>query len=232
MRTPLARRAAVLAAAIIACGHAQKKGPTFTPVADADMGRLGPDQMAVVDAARSDLAASRDAVARARLRFQDAHHEEGYARADQTAAQADAQRAQAEMKAAQDAGDQGWIGRAQDMADAARLRQSAGDAHLAYAQKQVQAREAEVQAAEAAVNVSNAELERAKLTALQDAQIPAASKYDFAPFDRRVSDSRRAEEAARARAGQANQAAIAARDQWRALTQRWQARVQGSGGRG
>jgi hypothetical protein len=75
-------------------------------------------------------------------------------------------------------------------------------------------------------------MDRAKLTALSQAQIPAATKYDPARFESRISESRRAEEQARGQANQAERAAATARDAWKSLEQRYQARVQGVGGRG
>ena len=48
-----------------ACGGSRaERKETFTPVSNADFGRLNPDQMAPVDTARANLASARDALAR------------------------------------------------------------------------------------------------------------------------------------------------------------------------
>jgi hypothetical protein len=75
-------------------------------------------------------------------------------------------------------------------------------------------------------------VERAKLTALEEAEIPAASKYDAAALERQVNEAARAEEGARVRALELDRAAVAARDRWRGLVERYEARarsLQGSG---
>lgn len=208
------------------------RGPTYTPVSDADFGRLAPSETGPVDRARATLAASQDEAARMRLRAQETRGEEGYADADRTAAAADAQRAGVDAKAAKESNDPGALARAAESADAARLRQAAADAHLAYARHLGNTRSAEVAAADARVKLDQAELDRAKLVALQQAGIPAAGRYDATAFDARVEAARRDFEAARQKASAASQATLQAQGAWQALQQRWQARAEGSGGRG
>lgn len=231
--TRIARIAPIAFTLALAAGcRTAPRATKFTPVAEADFGRLAPEQMAPVDAARAEVAAARDAVARARLRQQEAANEEGYARADQASAQADALRAQADQRVAKESGDVNAAARAQELAEAAALRRAAADAHLDYGRQLVAAYAAAVGAAEARVGVAEAALERARLTALADAGIPAASKYDPARFDAHVAQAQRAGEQARARAAETSRAATAARDRWRGLEQRYQARVEGLRGRG
>lgn len=224
---------AALAVAVAACGGSRaERKETFTPVSNADFGRLAPDQMAPVDTARGNMASARDALARAELALQQSRQEEGYAKADQTAAEADAQRAAAEMRAAQQAGDSAMQARADEMAQAAELRKKAADARLAYANALVKAAEADVAATNARIATREAELERAKLTALTQAGIPAATKYEPGQFDRRVQQARAAHEEASAQAEQAQRAAITARQQWKGFQERYEARREGVGGRG
>ncbi len=203
--------------------------PTVSP---ADLGRLAPEQMGPIQTARGDLDASRDAVSRARLRLQDARHEEAYARADRTQADADRQRADAQLRTSGEAGDARLAARATELVEAASLRAQAADARLDYARRLVAAREAEAQAAEARVRRGEWEVERAKLTALREAQIPAASKYDPAPLERRVAEAARAEDGARARARDLDHQAAAAHARWRGLLDRYEARARGIGATG
>jgi hypothetical protein len=229
MRTrTLAVAAAVAAATItLACKSTPKKAaqePVRT-VADADLGRLAPEDMGPVQAARGSLFEARDATARAQLRLQESRHEEAWANADRAAAESDRLRAAAEMAAAKEAGDQRRVAAAEELAGAAALRAQAADARIDYARKLVQAREAEVAAAEARARRAEWDLERAKLTALRQANVPAASKYDPAPIDKVLADAAKAEEAARARARDLGGTARAAYDHWRTLNDRYEARA-------
>jgi len=229
------RTTAVVAALglALACAHGgSEKKAKYTPVSDADLGRLPPDRLGPIVQARADASGSHDAVARSQLRLQQAQQELSYAKADATAAAADDQRAAAEINAAKQAGDQGMMGRAIELTEAAKLRHQAADAHQAYAQKLVQAAQADLEAAKAGEALAAARLERAKLTALQQAEIPAATKYDPAQLEAHVAQVQQAEAAARTKASQADNDALVARQAWQGLDQRWQARVQGVGGRG
>lgn len=75
-------------------------------------------------------------------------------------------------------------------------------------------------------------MERAKLTALREAQIAAATKYDPRPLDERVGEAARAEDGARARARELDREATVAHGRWRGLVDRYEARVRGLGGTG
>lgn len=226
------RYAALALTAALACAGEGRRGPEFQPVSEVDFGRLSPDQLQPVTAARADATAARDAVARAELRAQGARSEADYARADQSTAKADLERAAAAAKGAQASGDPGDAARAQELEAAARLRQQAADAHLAYAERLVKARTADVAAARAERTRADVAVERAKLTALEQAQIPAATRYDPARFDERLAVATRAAQEARAKAAEEDRAALQALGSWQTLQQRWQARVQGMGGTG
>jgi hypothetical protein len=220
--------AAALAAATLACRSTPKKASSEAPirtVADADLGRLAPEQMGPVHESRAALNEARDAVARAQHRLRESRHEEAWANADKAAAESDRLRAAAELSTAKDAGDQRLAAVASDRGEAAALRAQAAEARLDYARKLVQAREAELRTAEARARRAEWEIERAKLTALRDAGVPAASKYDAAPIDRRVAEAVKAEEGARARAGELGTTARAAQDHWQSLTERYEARA-------
>jgi len=219
--------ALILAAAGAAgCAMSRSRGPE---ISQADFGRLSPGQMAPVDAARGNLFAARDAVSRAKLKLQEAQHEIELSRADRTAARAQEQRDVAMAEAAKESGDAAAQARGQGLADAARLRIEAARAHEDYARGLVKAREAAVALAEAHVGSSEARLERAKLTALSKARIPAATKYDPAPLDAAVSRARAREDDRRADANETKRSADEARSAWRALSRRYQARVEGVG---
>jgi hypothetical protein len=148
MRT-LALAAALTALSTTACSSTPKKAVAEQPVrtvADADLGRLGPDQMGALQTARGALHEARDAVARARLRLLESKHEDNWANAEKASAEGDRLRAAAELAAAKEAGDQGRAGLAAERAEAAALRGQAADARLEYARRLVTARDAEVKA--------------------------------------------------------------------------------------
>ncbi len=227
MRT-LVLVAAVAAASTLACRSAPRSGAREQPtptVSDADLGRLSPDQMGPVQASRATLDEARDAVARARLRLQDSRHEQEWANAEKVAAESDRLRAAAELSAAKEAGDQRLSGLASERAEAAALRSQAAAARLDYAAKLAQARDAEVRTGEARVRRAEWEVERAKLIALRQAGLPAASKYDPAPIERRIAEAFKAEEGARAKSRDLGVTARAAYDQWRSLSERYEARA-------
>ncbi len=69
------------------------------------------------------------------------------------------------------------------------------------------------------------EVERSKLLALRQAGLPAASKYDPAPIERRIAEAAQAEDAARVRSRELGGAARASYDRWRATEDRYEARA-------
>lgn len=214
--------------ALCSCSLFQRnRGPGFEPVSDADFGRLTASQMGPVETARRQLFADRDARARTTLRLEEAKHEAELAQADGTAARADTQRAQAEQAAAASSNAPDLKARAEEAAIQAELHRRAAQAHAAYAQKLLAARQAEVDAADNLVKVREAELERAKLMALSQARIPAAAKYHPATFDARIADAQRGYQHARARADDALQQAGQVHGAWVALNGQYQARLQG-----
>jgi hypothetical protein len=221
---------ALCTAAALGCSSAPTRDQKLpATVSQADVGRLSPEQMGPVQSARSDLDAARDAVSRARLRLQDARHEEWYARADRAQAEADRQRGEVLQRTAQEEGDGRQAARARELVDAATLHAQAADARLEYARRLVAAREAGIQVYEARAAQAEWEVERAKLAALREAQIPAATKYDPAPLDRRASDLARAEGASVARSRELDRQATSAFDRWRSLVDRYEAKLRASG---
>ena len=213
--------------AVTSCALFHGSGPKFQPVSDADYGRLAAGQMAPVDAARRQVTAARDASARARLRLEEAEHEAQLAQADQTAARADSERSLAEQGAASSSKAPDVVAQAQEAAARAELRRRAAQAHAAYAQRLVGARQAEVEAADDQVAVREAELDRAKLTALSQADIPAATKYNPASFDARVADAQKRYQEARAKANDSLHQADQTHSAWLALNDQYQQRLQG-----
>src|SRR6266545_6925120 len=129
--------AAALAALTLACRSAPKRAgePPSATVSDADLGRLAPEQMGPLQAARATLDEARDAVARARLRLQDSRHEEGWGNAERAQAEGDRLRAASELSAAREAGDARQGARAAERAEAAALRAQAADARLEYGRR-------------------------------------------------------------------------------------------------
>jgi hypothetical protein len=222
----LSRGPIVAILAVSGCSLFQHHGPEYKPVSDADFGRLAPGQMAPVDTARGQLFAARDADSRAKLRLEEARHEAELGQAEQTAARADIERAHAEQQAAAVSNDPTVKARAQETAAQAELHRRAAQAHAAYAQKLLAAREAEVDAAQEMIKVREAELERAKLTALSQAGIPAATKYDPVSFDAHVAEAQRDYQQSRAKATAALHEADQTHNAWVALNQQYEARLQ------
>lgn len=223
----------VLALALSACKTSGGSASKFQPVADEDVGRLGPQQMAAVDAARRDLQKARDEVARAKLRLSEARQQEGFKQADETSARGERERAEALTKAAQATGDPQKIGAAQQAKARAELRQRAAGARSDYVAKLIAAREAEVRASETRVGEMEARLDAAKLTALQQAGNPAANKYDPARFQQHVADAMKRSQKAQGELASAMSAAQQSEVQWRTLAGQVGASDQGtaSGGR-
>jgi hypothetical protein len=162
------------------------------------------------------------------LRLEEAKHEGDLAQAEETAARADSERARAEQDAAATSNAPTAKAQAQEAAADAELHRRAAQAHEAYAQRLLASRQAEMDAAGELVKVREAELERAKLTALSQAGVPAATKYDPAPFDAYVADAQRDYQRARAKASDALHQADETHNAWVALNQQYQARLQGA----
>jgi len=226
--------ALVLAAATLlggGCSMVRGHRAEFKPVSEADYGRLKAGQLGPVDGARAAAAAARDEVARAKLRLQQAEDEIALARADQTAARAATQRADAQVSAANDSNDPTAKAQAQEASAEAVLHSRSAQAHMAYAQRLTEARQAEVDAAEQLVKVRDAQLEKSRLTALTEAGLPAASKYNAASFDARVSGEQQRYSQRRADADQRMHVAMQNENAWRTLHAQYQARVQGPAGK-
>jgi hypothetical protein len=228
MRMLASVAAVALATFTLACRSTPEKKKAAEPVrtvADADLGRLAPNQMGPVQASRSQLDEARDAIARAQLRLQQSRHEESWSNADKAAAESDRLRAAAELATAKDAGDQRAMSISNERAAAAGLRAQSAQARLDYARKLVQARDAEEKVAVARARRLEWEVERSKLTALHDAGLPAASKYDPAPIDRMIAEAAKVEDAGRARARELGASARAAYDAWRSVHDQYEARA-------
>jgi hypothetical protein len=193
-------------------------------VSEADMGRLKPDEMAMVDQARQFRASAVDEQARATLRLQDAKHELALAEADRKDADAEAQRAEARTKIASDSREPALLEQARELTEQARLHEGSAAARLDYAQKLIDARKAGLKAAEKQVALGDARVERSKLQAMQQANVPASSKYDAARLEGRVNDSQKSFEEALQKARDLDGQATAAQRSWRDLQRRFQAK--------
>jgi len=217
----------VALAALPGCMHGGAQGDArSSKVADADVGRLGPEQEGLVTGARQALDGARDALSRTRLRLQQAQNEEGTAKADLQAAEADQKVADAQQKVANDSREPDAVEKARRLQERAKAHKQVADLHVEYASKLIGEREAEVQAAERQVEVAEARVEWSKLQALEQARNPAATKYDPGRFQSAVGDAQgRLDEAAQnARSLEAE--ATAARRRWEDT--RRQARPDGS----
>jgi colicin import membrane protein len=217
-------------AAVMGCMHggAQSEAKSST-VSEADVGRLGPEQEALVDQARQALANAGDALSRTNLRLQEAQNEEGTAKADQHAAESDQKVADAQQKVANDSRAPDALEKARQLQEQAKAHKLAADAHLEYANKLIDQRKAEMQAAEQQVKVAQARVEWSKLQALEQAKNPAATKYDPGRFQTEVSDAQGNLDKAVQKAHDLEAQATAARQRWEDSQRRLQAQDEGSG---
>ncbi len=218
---------AALALAVTA-GCAGAHGAAGPQVSDADFGRLTPTQTAPVDEARRFVSSARDELARAKLRQQETAHESDLARADQQVAEADAKRAEVEAKAADQSREPAQLDRARQLREGASLHKSVADAHADYAKRITAANQASVDAANRQVDLANARLELAKLQALQQAGIPAATKYDASKFQARVSDAQKTFDQALQHARDLQGQATASQQRWQDAQRQLQARGGGA----
>jgi hypothetical protein len=171
-------------------GGAHESAPP-AQVSEADFSRLAPDEMGPVNEAREYLASAREEQGRAKLRQQDTMHEADLAKADQQAAYSDEQRAVTQAKMANDSREPAQLEQARQFQELARLHKSEAEAHAQYAAKLAEARKADVQSAEDQVALGEAKLEWAKLQAMQQANVPAAGKYDPTGFQARVDNAKK-----------------------------------------
>lgn len=222
---------AVVMIVLAACAGSKKATKPVT-VSDSDYGRLAPQQTAAVDQARSALGTARDELARAKLRQTEAAQATNLAQADIGVAQAELQRADARAKLANESMEPAQLAEARNLAESAKLRQAAAKARVDYAQKVQAARAAEVAAAEKRVAFEEVRVEQAKLQALQQAQVPAAAKYDGAQLDGRVVAAQKEMNEATASAQNALSQATAAEQRWHELNRQLQARAGSPGPRG
>jgi hypothetical protein len=203
-------------------GGAQSEAKSST-VSEADVGRLGPEQEALVHQARLALNIARDALSRTNLRLQQAQNEEGTAKADQQAAGADQKVADAQQKLANDSRAPDALEKARQLQEQAKANKQVADLHAEYASKLIDERKAEVQAAERLVKVAEARVEWSKLQALEQAQNPAATKYDAGRFQTAVNDALGELDAATKNARSLEDQATAARQRWEDSQRRVQA---------
>ena len=204
---------------LLACASLKGEAPKAPQVADADYGRLTPQQTAVVETARRNEMAARDNLARAQLRLKEADHEEELAQADVPAVESDKKRAEAEEKMASESRNPAALDRAQGASQSAAIHEREAAAHADYAAKLKQACQAEATAAQRRLDTASAQVDQAKLRALQSAAVPAAEKYDPSSFDKAVSDAAAKQAQADAEALQKRQQAVLAERQWEELQQ-------------
>src|SRR5512143_129949 len=186
----IARVVTLALAAVMGCMHGGAQGEAKSSVvSEADVGRLGPEQGALVDQARQGQAMAKDALSRTTLRLQQAQNEENTAKADQQAAEADQKVADAQQRGANDSRAPDALEKARQLQERAKAHKQVADLPLDYANKLIDERKAEVQAAEQQVKVAQARVEWSKLQALEQARNPAAGKYDAGRFQTAVNDA-------------------------------------------
>jgi colicin import membrane protein len=212
------------ASLLLACASQKAEAPKAPQVADADYGRLTPEQMAIVEAARRNEVAARNDLARAQLRLKEADHEAELAQADAPAVEADQKRAAAEAKMANESRAPDALDRAQAAKQGAEIHEREAKAHADYAAKLKQACQAEATAVQRRLEASTVKVDQAKLQALQSAAVPAAEKYDASSFERAASDAAAQQAQAEAEALGMRQQAVAAERQWEALQQQLRAK--------
>ena len=154
-------------------------------------GRLSPEQMQPIEQARQERSTAVQEVNRTKLRLQQAQQEADMAKADEAAAKADATRSDAMAKAANESREPQSMQQASHLREAADLHQKQAQAHTEYAKKLVDARKAAVAAAEQRQKLAENQMEWSKLEALQQANIPAATKYDPGKLQTGVNDDRK-----------------------------------------
>ena len=220
------RRAAVVlaACAALACGGSRAAKKPIN-VVDADYGRLQPGQTSLVDAARADLSRARDELARAKLRVSEAQNQDELAKSDLQAVAAAQTRADALAAAANASREPAALEQARAAKETADLRRRTADAHVDYARKLQASRAAAVTAAERRVDYESARVELAKLHSMQQAQIPAAIKYDAPRLEGQVAQARTDQDRADADARKAEAEVAASEQKWKALNQQLQAQL-------
>jgi hypothetical protein len=194
-------------------GGAQSQAKSST-VSEADVGRLGLEQVGLVDQARQEAAGAKDALSRTKLKLLQAQNEQGTAKAEQDRADADQKGADAQQKVADDSRTPEAIEKARQLQLQAAAHKQAAEAHLEYASKLIDERKGEVQAAEQKVKVAEARVEWSKLRALQAAKNPAASKYDAGRFQTAVNDAQGDLDKSTLTAQELEAKATTARQQW------------------
>ncbi|GEJ59471.1 hypothetical protein [Anaeromyxobacter diazotrophicus] len=183
-------------------------------VSDADFGRLQVGQMGPVDQARQFLASAHDEQARAKLRLQEGQGEAQMAKADAQTAKAAAERADAQSKMANNSREPSQLELARSLKEQADVQQRAAKAHADYADKASAARKQAVAAADKQVALGEAKVELAKLQALQQAGIPAATKYDLTKFQQRVGEAQKDFDAALQKTRDEEAQATASQQTW------------------
>ena len=92
---------------------------------------------------------------------------------------------------ARDAGAEQKVDDAQALMETANLRLKAAQARTEFAKRFIGARQADVDRAKFHVELAEKKVEQAKMQALRDHSIPAASKYDPGAIDSRVANMER-----------------------------------------
>jgi hypothetical protein len=187
-----ARRLALAAILAVACGHARIPDKALDP------GKLDAATAAQLDAARAKLADAHGELTRAGAGISAAREQRALAEADQKVAEAETERVK-------------------KLVEQAEARRRAADARHAYGEKLLEAREGAQDAAKSRVDLVEAELELAKLEALERTNADAAKSYDKGEFRDRVTRGQRKADDATKTVREREDAASEAERKWQEL---------------
>src|SRR5262249_7374045 len=170
-----------------ACAHGSARSDK---VSDEVLARVPADQMGDVNQARMDVGKAQDALAREKVRLEQAKKYVDVANGEAKVAAGQLDRDQAAQQAADYARDEQAKTQAQSAQGLARQRQQVAAAHLQAANQLVSYGQERVNAAQKAVDLANARLGLAKYKALQASGDKAVADIDAAAIQKRVEDSR------------------------------------------
>ena len=201
----------VLAAA--ACSHAQN--PAAPQVDDSGLARLNEDQMQPVDDARVEEGRARDALARAKANEADTRARLDVAITERSVADAQIKRSQAERDLLKkEYANQEQMAKVEEDIRASQERIKAADLKRQYLERMVQVSQAETRLAQAHIQTAGAMTERAKLRAMQSANIPEAGSANTGQVDSRAAQLQRNEADERKRAADLRASAVDLYNRW------------------
>lgn len=205
------------ALALAACATIRGE-PDRLQVDESQLVNLSPEQLEGVDSARQTVSQMQNELRSAEQAFEEAQERYEMARADREVSEAEAgrakSRAEAEVEEGQDVEEHPQVQRTRERLEADRARER-------YLEEMVSVSEAERNEAEQQLRLAQAELERAKFTALQQGDPQAAGQIDArAPdFEREVAQARSQVAESQAQIADRRSEALDLYDEWVELEQ-------------